>query len=80
MSGRYITHNHVHPNALGMECLPCPFCASTRLGVYMGRTYHVTCGHCGTDGPVSRCVAEACSTWNNRASKEQTISSLHMRT
>lgn len=68
MKGKHVGPMHVHPAALGLECLPCPFCGSGNLGVYMGRQTHITCGDCGADGPL---VAEGQATlavmhWNAR--------------
>lgn len=34
------------------EPLPCPFCHSKTVGLWVGPTPHMTCGNCGADGPA----------------------------
>lgn len=36
----------------GIELDRCPFCYSTAVALYMGPLPHVTCLHCGADGPI----------------------------
>lgn len=36
----------------GVELKPCPFCASSAVGLYIGYAPHVTCRSCGADGPA----------------------------
>lgn len=36
----------------GAEPMPCPFCHSPVIGMYMSHSPHMTCGSCGADGPT----------------------------
>lgn len=59
---------------LGVELLPCPFCASESVGMWVGPTPHVTCGRCEADGPsiwgekadIQMRQREAALRWNVR--------------
>jgi hypothetical protein len=36
----------------GTDPMPCPFCKSRLIGMYMSPSPHMTCGSCGADGPA----------------------------
>ena len=52
--------------------LPCPFCQKIEVGGILTNpgsipdetTYHVTCGHCGAQGPAAGSLLEAVTRWN----------------
>ena len=52
--------------------LPCPFCQKIEVGGIVTNpgtisdetTYHVTCGHCGAQGPAAGSLLEAVTRWN----------------
>lgn len=67
---------------LGVALLPCPFCASENVGMWIVGTPHVTCGRCEADGPaiwgprenLEERQREAALRWNVRPSLPQTES------
>ena len=36
----------------GIRLLPCPFCGSENIGIYIGPHPHITCKDCHADGPL----------------------------
>lgn len=73
MVTRFATHHHASPAEFGMSALPCPFCASINVGVYVGNYHHMTCLACGAEGPM--CTRDeppqaAIERWNSRGAPE----------
>jgi hypothetical protein len=63
---------------LGLQLSPCPFCAGPPY-LFLSRIPHVTCGHCGADGPRKTLGSRdrlvdrqyrACKAWNLRPNQK----------
>lgn len=52
--GPYAEPVYEFARRLGVELLPCPFCASRDLWIHMSTTPHIECGKCGGGGPISK--------------------------
>ena len=52
------------------RCKPCPFCGSTRIGLWYAAEYEgviqAFCESCGADGPSADSSDEAQDAWNKR--------------
>lgn len=61
-----------------MSLKPCPFCWSVDLMVRAREfdpsytRYRVSCGQCGTQGPIAIGLAEAITAWNTRTPQGET--------